>query len=506
MSIQFNFQTSTPEAQGIPSEAIIRFLEIIKKEHFELHGLIISRHEKIVAEGYFAPYEEKTLHRLFSASKSINMIAILCLIQEGKLKLSDRMCELLPEKMPDTVSERLSGMTLYHMLTMATGHGAAGFYFFPPRDEDPVSKFFQIPLEYEPGTKFIYNNGVPTVLEYLIRKVSGQQVTDYLEKRIFEPLGIDRHFRFENGGEAALPNLAIETRDMFKLAMLLARHGNWEGSQLIRQDLADLAGQQQMPNGDFDVYPAPPENLSGYGFQMWRNPPGGYRFDGAMGQYAIVLPDYDMVIAMNANERGSYDVLALIWKVLLRSIYYHPIKEDPEKQEKLKAVLSGLDLAPAGCFEGHAEGSFILSEPAFGRKEIVFRENEEGIYLTADRQDSILFRADGKWYPCSMPFMTDDLLPIPGSVLPSGGSELDPSQAVVSAAWTQNDLLEMHFRSSAWLGGYIFRFCFDEGVEGLTVTDTQSEYFLLRSDELKDWDASKGWLQKPVFFKAEKQL
>ena len=174
MSYLFPFGKASPESQGMRSAAITEFVEAVNREKYELHGLIISRHEKIIAEGYWAPYTKDDPQRLYSVAKSVNLTAILIMIQEGLLHPDDRMCELLPYSMPSPMPERLGRMKLRHLLSMSTGHGADAMKLIPGTDEEVVRSFFASPLEYEPGEKFFYNNGVPTVLEYICRKFTGR--------------------------------------------------------------------------------------------------------------------------------------------------------------------------------------------------------------------------------------------------------------------------------------------------------------------------------------------
>ena len=165
----FSFKTSAPEAQGIPSSAILSFLDEVEREQIELNAFILMRNNCIVSEGYWAPFRSGVPHRLFSAGKAVVAIAVLFAIQEGYFRLDTPMTALLAEEMPESRSEKWERLTVQHMLTMCTGHSVDTFAAML-QAEDRIRCFLRQELTYEPGTHFLYNNGVPDVLGYLIQK------------------------------------------------------------------------------------------------------------------------------------------------------------------------------------------------------------------------------------------------------------------------------------------------------------------------------------------------
>lgn len=269
--------------------------------------------------------------------------------------------------------------------------------------------------------------------------------------------------------------------------------------QLIREDLAVNATAQQVPNVDYAPYPTPPENRSGYCWQMWRNPPGGYRFDGAMGQYGIVIPEMDMVIAMTANEHMSYDVLALLWDMIVRNTYQCPLEEAPDDFARLNGLMGSLDLAVTGSFDREADGVWNLGGPLFGVEKLEFSQDGDRITLTTDSAGEVTFTAGGGWTECTMPFHTGDLEPIPGHDLPHEG-KFDVRRAVVSAGWVGNNVLEVCFRSPAWMGGWFFRFEFKDG--RLLVSAEASESANVRrrlaAASGPGHPMSESWMSEPV--------
>ncbi len=109
------FPKSTPEAQGIPSGAILAFLEAAEKNIDALHSFMLLRHGAVVAEGWWAPYAPELRHMLFSLSKSYTSTAVGFAVAEGLLTVDDTLLSLFPEFAPADVSENLAAMKVRHL-------------------------------------------------------------------------------------------------------------------------------------------------------------------------------------------------------------------------------------------------------------------------------------------------------------------------------------------------------------------------------------------------------
>ncbi|HMI05062.1 MAG TPA: serine hydrolase domain-containing protein, partial [Pedobacter sp.] len=114
---------STPEAQDVSSAGIIAFLDAAAKlSKLELHDFVILRHGKVVAEGAWKPYDTQFKHTLYSTSKSFTSTAIGFAVQEGRLKLTDKVVWFFTkEDLPATISENLAELNIRHLLTMTVG-------------------------------------------------------------------------------------------------------------------------------------------------------------------------------------------------------------------------------------------------------------------------------------------------------------------------------------------------------------------------------------------------
>src|SRR5947208_8588689 len=139
---------STPEAQGISSEAIRGYFAVTDKIN-TLHSFMLVRHGQVVAEGWWKPEVPDKPHVLHSLSKSFNSTAVGLAIAEGKLSLDDPVLKFFPAEAPAEPSENLKSMKVRDLLTMSCGHDtepkAAG-------GAPSVKQFLSHPVPHEPGT------------------------------------------------------------------------------------------------------------------------------------------------------------------------------------------------------------------------------------------------------------------------------------------------------------------------------------------------------------------
>ncbi len=188
----FSLPRSTPEQQGISSAGIRSFLEAVEESNIEFHSIMIMRHGHVVAEGWWAPYAPQWKHSLYSLSKSFTSTAVGLAIEEGHFTVEDPVISFFPEDVPENISSNLGAMQVKHLLTMSTGHAQDTMPGLRNANGDTwVQAFLALPVEYEPGTHFLYNTGATYMLSAIVQKVTGQTLMQYLQPRLFEPLGIE---------------------------------------------------------------------------------------------------------------------------------------------------------------------------------------------------------------------------------------------------------------------------------------------------------------------------
>jgi len=152
---------SSPEQQGIPSAALLAFIDAADKEIDTMNSFMLVRHGHVVAEAWWAPYDRDTPHILYSLSKSFTSTAVGLAIAEGKLSLDDQVLKFFPEDAPAEPSRNLSAMRVRDLLRMSTGNQteAAFGVFGPEKTADPWTKIFLAhPVPFKPGTHFVYNS------------------------------------------------------------------------------------------------------------------------------------------------------------------------------------------------------------------------------------------------------------------------------------------------------------------------------------------------------------
>ena len=314
-------------------KAVQRYLAAAGKAGQDLHSLMVVQHGEVLAAHWMSEGREDEPHILNSVSKTFTATAVGFAIAEGKLKVDDKLVSFFPDKVPAEASDNLKAITVRHLLTMNCGH-----------DTDPTGKirgtegadwvkeFLAWPVEHEPGTFYTYNSLGTYVLSAIVQKVTGQKVVDYLWPRLFRPLGIV-NVRWEESPQGINTGgwgLYLKTEDLAKMGQLFLQDGMWQGRQILPEGWVEEASAAQVSSVPAGVKPEMAKKLKltvknsdwvqGYGYQMWRCRHNAYRADGANGQYILVLPEKDAVIAVTAHIPDMQAELNLIWKYLLPAL------------------------------------------------------------------------------------------------------------------------------------------------------------------------------------------
>ncbi len=330
---------SSPEQQGISSTSISAFLDAAERRIDALHSFILVRHGHVVAEGYWNPYNAQSPHELFSLSKSFTSTAVGLAIAEGKLSLDDEVLKFFPQDAPAQPGENLKAMRVRDLLCMSTGQTEEA-----PTAPDKISPkaFLSQPVPFKPGTLFKYNTPATFMLSAIVQKVTGETVFDYLRPRLFEPLGIEHPVWQTNTQGITLGGygLRVRTEDIARFGQLYLQKGKWQGRQLVPAAWVEAATARQTsngsnPNSDWD---------QGYGYQFWRCRHGAYRGDGAFGQFCIVMPEQDAVVAITSGVKDLQGVLNVVWDTLLPGMKAGRLHRDSQAFEQLRKKLASLSL------------------------------------------------------------------------------------------------------------------------------------------------------------------
>ena len=337
--------TSSPSAQGVRPEGISAFLDAIEADtRIEPHGLIVQRHGTRIVEGYWAPHSGDRARLVYSLSKSFTGTALGLALGEGRLSLDDLVSDHLPELFDDDTPEATRRMRIRHIASMSSGHAAETVLeAFAADPDDPVHGFLTIPPDAEPGTLFAYNQPPVLTLARILQNLTGERLTDYLRPRVLDPLGVgDLTWRqLPSGGELGYSGVYTNLDAIARLGQLYLDDGVADGRRLLPAGWVADASSVQTPNGSWDDA----DWRQGYGFQFWMSR-HGYRGDGAFGQYMVVLPEYDAVIAMFSCTEVMQVVLDAMWEHLLPAMHDPAASSDGDRA--LAARLAGLALPTVG--------------------------------------------------------------------------------------------------------------------------------------------------------------
>ena len=278
------------------------------------------------------PMKNDTIFRIFSMTKPITGTALMTLYDEGKFNLDDPLEKYLPElsNLRVAISANDDGTwetePADHPLTVKElmSH-TGGFTYFPPIGNGPIAQAYveagiggdatlaesvpelrDIPLDYQPGTKWVYSISVD-IQGYLIEKLSGQTLDTFFQERIFEPLGMkdtgfyvsaDKAHRLSGmyipsnesllrtdnlgnslGGSflekpaflAGGHGLTSTASDYMKFAQMHLNKGTLNGTRILSEDAIDLMRNNQLPEDVKAIGQPYPGNVFGLDFAVVEN-------------------------------------------------------------------------------------------------------------------------------------------------------------------------------------------------------------------------------------------
>ena len=378
---RYSLPRSTPEMQGISSAGISKFLDAIKQSGQEFHSLMIIRHGNVVAEAWWAPYLSEHKMQLYSLSKSFTSTAIGLAVGEGLLTVDDPVTKFFPEYLPSEISANLASLKIRHLLSMSVGHSKDSILILEasPTGVPWEKTFLSLPVVHEPGTQFLYNSGASFMLSAIIKKVTGKTAQEYLTPRLYKPLEIKNTTWGENweGINMGASHLRMPTEDIAKFGQLYLQKGMWKGKQVISKEWVAAASAKHIENGKNDSSWG-----YGYGYQFWLNPPGGFRADGAYGQFSMIFPELDAVVAITSESMETKKTMQIVWDVLLPEMKAAQLVADKAANETLINELKALKYDPPqlGLTSPIAQKisgkEFLLDQNPFNAKSVSFHFEE----------------------------------------------------------------------------------------------------------------------------------
>lgn len=435
MPINQRLPRSTPEVQGVPTAAIQEFLSTVEKEIHELHSFMLVRHGHVIAESWWSPYAADRPHVMYSVSKSFTSTAIGLAVAEGRLSVDDHVLKFFPDEAPKKPSPNLAEMRVRHLLSMSTGHADDTMDHLRARaDGNWIKAFLKRPVTYAPGTHFLYNTGASYILSAILQKVTGQMLIDYLQPRLFEPLGI-RGATWEvspQGINTGGFGLNITTEDLACFGQLYLQKGHWNGQALVPEAWIAEATAFHSDNSANDSV----DWRQGYGYQFWRCQHNAYRGDGAFGQFCVVMPEQDAVLAITAGVGPMQPVLDIVWAYLLPALNRPAALPPDDAYAALQQKLAGLEYLPphgasASPIADQIAGKVYTMRPnASAIKSVSFRPSETGcaVAITTTNGEHRFTAGWSRWQEAVYPLFN-----------------LSP-RAVASSRWLDDNTLEIVLR------------------------------------------------------------
>lgn len=297
----------TPESQGIASSWLSGLVEELSEaKQTDIHHLMVLRNGYVICECDYAPYKKGMWHTSYSMCKSITGMAIGLLVEEGRLHLDERICNIFGRRTNILGLLRKKDITVENLLTMTSGvsFNESGSV----TGNDWVKSYLESAVHGTPGAVFEYNSMNTYMLSAIVTEIVGETMFDYLKPRLFEPLGIERIYweTCPKGITKGGWGLFIRPEDAAKLGQLYLQKGKWNGRQIIPEQWVVTSTEKKVDT---------PEEMGGlgYGYQLWmRKRPGSYIFNGMLGQNVAVYPDINVVVVVNAGSDEIFQTCVLM--------------------------------------------------------------------------------------------------------------------------------------------------------------------------------------------------
>lgn len=397
MTTTKTFPRTTPSDRDIDARGVLAFVDALESTPgVEPHSLMLLRHGQVVAQGWWQPYAADRVHLLYSLSKSFTAAAVGIAVRENLIDLDATALSYFPELDAEITDERSRRIRVRHLLAMASGHREETLD--RARAADPtntVRGFLLTPPDEEPGSVFAYNQPCTYTLASIVRRVSGGSLVEYLRPRLLDPLGIDdlAWRRDETGAELGYSGCYAPTSAIAALGQLYLQRGVWDGERILDEDWVAAATTTQVENPGEEN----PDWSQGYGFQFWMAR-HGFRGDGAYGQFCVVLPEQDVVLAITGQSLDMQAVLDAAWQHLLPAVD-RPSDADADTALEARLASLGLPAVRGASLPEHVAGRALRLLPGAALDAVGFDRGAHGIRLTvsADGASASVPVGEGKW-------------------------------------------------------------------------------------------------------------
>jgi CubicO group peptidase (beta-lactamase class C family) len=299
---------ATPEEMGLDSSILENMVEDINSQpsNIQVDCILIVKNGYIVFEDYFNDYTKNTPHKIYSCTKSVVSTIFGIAHENGAIpSLDTKLLEIFPDQTLINVEDWKESITLRELLMMSSGFDARDSWRYEWENldalheaPDAVDFVLNLPMAFEPGSRFEYTNSVSHLLSCIITEKTGISAAEYANLHLFEPLGITLHrWDADNMGRNwGFNRIYITPHEMAKIGYLFLNFGEWDGEQIISADWVREATTHKIDANLFD----------GYGYQWWVGS-DYYTAMGYMGQFIFVYPVHEMIIVITGGTADTYN-------------------------------------------------------------------------------------------------------------------------------------------------------------------------------------------------------
>jgi CubicO group peptidase (beta-lactamase class C family) len=297
-------------------------------------GFLVIKDDAIVYEKYFQGNSASARNTSWSMAKSFTSALVGIAIADGKIKnINDPVTKYVPE----LVNTAYNNVPIKHILQMSSGVRFDEDYSNPQSDINQLlPKLFlnaraldqvitDFPVERKSGEKFHYISLDSHVLGLLIRRATGQSISEYFHTKLWQPLGAEFDASWLTdlyGSEVSFCCLNATLRDYAKFGLLYLHDGKFNGNQILSQAWVKESITPDRP--DLQAGRTDPK-YAGFGYQyQWWIPPdsdGDFLARGLRGQYIYINPRQKVVIVKtSAAEKPLTGEEHLVMVSLFRAI------------------------------------------------------------------------------------------------------------------------------------------------------------------------------------------
>lgn len=381
-------QFCRPEEVGVRPEWVEEYVEEMNRRRKMCHSVLMLRHGKVFAEGYWKPFGPDQLHRMYSVSKTFVSAAIGLLADKGRISLEDRIVTYFPDLLPERVNPYLEQTTIRDMLRMATPYPNGSTYW--GSDQNWIETFFQAPhgqAVLPAGSRFLYDTSCSYTLGVLVERLTGMPFLEYLKGNMLRELGFSEQawcVQAPEGYSWGGSGVECTTRDLARFALVFLNGGALGGKRYLSQEYVRQAASKQIDN----LGPEGVDKMhgNGYGYQIWMTYDGSFSFCGMGGQLAICVPKQDFLLVCTSDMQGDPDeyccVFDVLWDTVLNRLEAETVPLDDPAFYRMNRTLSSLSCnLPEGSpwsplQQGLNGACYRLEENPMGIRRVAFRFGE----------------------------------------------------------------------------------------------------------------------------------